>query len=116
VTFGLEVFDAAGTRTLEVSSRLTKYSGTFSGTLAYQGQLDWGDSVYRGNINVPGLSNDGTWFAMPPSLASGHDNIISGAWTTFGAGFITVELNLGDTSGTGEGGTTANITIDIMRA
>jgi hypothetical protein len=57
MAYGLEIWNAAGVKTLSVTDRLARYHGTFTVTIASGGTA---------SLSVPGYALDGTWFYFIP--------------------------------------------------
>lgn len=68
MSYGLRVWDAAGSLVLDVTDRLTRYHGAYSCTLGGYGTHQ--------DVTVPGIADDGTWAAFTD--ASALSEIFSG--------------------------------------
>ena len=75
MTYGLQIWNAAGDLRLDTNYRVARYVATYSGSVGTSGQT----------ITVTGLATDGTW---------GYNNSVENAWeieTTLAAGEFTVK-------------------------
>lgn len=73
MAYGLQVFDSSGNLTLDLSSRISRLFGLYT-----YASFTTPNAV---NVTVPGISNDGTWYAYvaDPTLSciiyAGYVNI-----------------------------------------
>ena len=57
MSYGLRVWDASGVLQLDITNRITRIYSTHSFSIS---------ATSSQNINVPGISTDGTWVAYSP--------------------------------------------------
>lgn len=71
MAYGLELFNAAGVKTLSTSDRLARYHGTYTIT-----GIGYNTSFF---FTVTGYALDGTWFYLIPGHAQASGVVITPA-------------------------------------
>jgi hypothetical protein len=80
MSYGLQIFDSAGSLNFDTSSRLIRIVGKYTGTATPNVSIP---------VTVPGAVNDGTWFGICCSSSTTYS-------TTIGVGVITLGIGVLD--------------------
>ena len=71
MAYGLEVWNAAGTKIVSISDRLTRFHGTFEFTVL--------TSTTTFFVTIPGYALDGTWFFVCPNALDQDITLVQAA-------------------------------------
>jgi hypothetical protein len=69
MSYGLQIYRADGQIQLDISDRITKLYGTYSGNASLVNGAAT-PKVHSAFISVPGLVDDGSWYVGPPHLST----------------------------------------------
>lgn len=112
MSYGLEVWNSAGVQTLDVTDRMSRIHGSYSGSIAFAAT---GDAYLRPGtltVTVPGITNDGSWLVSSVVIYRSNGTIFPFGFIPYiNSGNVQLKIYYGFASGD-----TVTAYFDVMRA